>query len=390
MARTSRLRRTATLLAGALAGSAFLWLVYQGFTWSLRPEGEDPEAAYQATAVALGVLREKVVATGALEPYKRVVVQSEIPGIVTRVLVEDGQRVSVGQALVELDREPLEDLVAELQAGLAARQALARYDLVGRAEAERDKRRLDLGREQQLNARGVAAPTELEDAEYALRLAEIAVTDAHAEKAARRARVEEIRNTLRRAERSLEKTTIRSPTQGIVVRRRVEVGSAVADIQNGGTLVAELADDRRLHLLAQVDENDVAGVRLEQEADVRIDAFPDEPFTGRVRKVASSGQGEGAVASFDVEIELEPDERLRVGMSADARIVVREHRQVLLLPNAAIVHNQEGPRVRVAEGGNGRFRLAPVRTGASDGFETVVTEGLAEGEQVLVRGGERS
>jgi HlyD family secretion protein len=194
----------------------------------------------------------------------------------------------------------------------------------------------------------------------------------------------EAENAHRRVERDLAKTVIRSPVDGVVVRREVEVGTAVADLQNGGTVVATLADDHRIHVLAEVDENDVAGVRVGQPAQVHIDAFPDEVFEGTVRKVSSSGSSDGGVSSFEIEIEVAPDERVRVGMSADARVEVRRHRSVLLVPNTALVRTEEGSKVRLVKPG-GRPLLIPVEEGYSDGFRTVALRGLAEGDTVLVR-----
>jgi HlyD family secretion protein len=149
-------------------------------------------------------------------------------------------------------------------------------------------------------------------------------------------------------------------------------------------VVATLADDHRIHVLAEVDENDVAEVRVGQPAHVHIDAFPGEVFEGVVRKVSSSGTSDGGVSSFEIEIELAPDERVRVGMSADARVEVRRHRGVLLVPNTALVRTEEGVRVRVVRKGDG-FELVSIDEGYSDGFQTVVLRGLSEGDTVLVR-----
>jgi HlyD family secretion protein len=288
-----RSRKWATLLLSSLGVVTVLWLVYLGLTWDLRAAPGDSDAAFQAVLVARGDLAESVVATGVLEPSARVVVQSEIPGIVAVVHIDDGERVRKGQALVELDRERLEDRVAELAASLARARALARVDLVGRARAELDKGRRDLERERRLFEKGVVSKERIEDLAHKVRLLEIALSDAGAELAARRAAVMEAENAHRRVERDLAKTVIRSPIDGVVVRREVEVGTAVADLQNGGTVVATLADDRRIHVLAQVDENEVAEVRVGQSARVHIDAFPEEVFAGKVRKLSSSGTSDG-------------------------------------------------------------------------------------------------
>ena len=379
-----RSRKLVTALAGSLGLLALLVLIYLGLTWDLRSSVREPEAAFQPVAVARGDLPETVVATGVLEPSARVVVQSEIPGIVAAVHIDDGERVTRGQALVELDRERLEDRVAELAAGLEMHRARARFDLVGRARAELEKAQRDLERERLLFEKGVVSKERIEDLAHTAAVLEIALSDAHAELAARRAAVLEAENAHRRVERDLSKTVIRSPVDGVVVRREVEVGTAVADLQNGGTVVATLADDRLIHVLAQVDENDVAGVRVGQPARVHIDAFPGEVFAGTVRKVSSSGTSEGGVSSFDIEIEVAPDDRVRVGMSADARVEVRRHRRVLLVPNTALVRTEEGAKVRVVHQG-ARPELVAIDEGYSDGFQTVALRGLSEGDTVLVR-----
>ena len=92
----------------------------------------------------------------------------------------------------------------------------------------------------------------------------------------------------------------------------------------------------------------------------------------------------GGVSSFEIEIELAPDDRVRVGMSADARVEVRRHRKVLLVPNTALVRTEEGAKVRVLHGGN-RSELVAIDQGYSDGFQTVALGGLSEGDTVLVR-----
>ena len=135
--------------------------------------------------------------------------------------------------------------------------------------------------------------------------------------------------------------------------------------------------------------SDIAQVQVGQTARVSIDAFPDEEFGGRVRKVSSAGSWEGNVANFEIEIELEPDERLRVGMSSDARVIVKEHRAVLLLPNLAIELGGSGARVRrAAVSGESEDAPVQIHTGYTDGFQTVVRDGLDEGDLVLVRSGD--
>jgi HlyD family secretion protein len=382
-----RLRRAATALGCVVGGVLLIALVFQGLTADMQEGEEDPAAAFRPARVERDDLSETIVASGTMEPLVRVPVISEVSGIIAAVHVEEGQRVSRGQPLFELDRERLQARVAGQRAELALSKAHARYDLIGRAEAERDLARRKYQRVAQLHENDVASSLELEQAEHALRVAEISLRDAHAEAAARDASVMSAREALRQAERDLENAIIRAPIDGVVIEREGEIGRAVADVtRSGGTIVAVIADDRRIRLVAEIDENDVARVRVGQDARISIDAFPEEKFVGCVRKISAAGTSTGNIANFEVEIEIEPDERLRVGMSSDARIVVREHTEVLLVPNAALVRGEEETLVRVpeAEGGS-RHRLVPIDAGFSDGFRTVVSDGLSEGDVIMVR-----
>lgn len=383
----SRGRRLLWIVGGAATLVLAIGLVFQGLTADLRPEEEDRDAVLEPTAVNRDLLRETVVAAGAMEPLVRVPVISEVSGVIDQVNVDEGERVVRGQPLFELDRERLEARVAERSAELDLRQANARYDLVGRARAMLDHAQREHARTLALNERNVASVQDRERTEHELRLAEIGLRDAHAEMAARRAAVAAAREMLRQAERDLENAVIRAPIDGVVIEREGEIGRAVADVtKTGGTIIAVIADDRRIRLVSDVDENEIASVRVGQDAEISIDAFPEETFSGRVRKISAAGTTIGSVSNFEVEIELDPDERLRVGMSADARIIVREYRDALLIPNRALVRREGAIFVRRTDvGGGGSYELIPVTIGYSDGFQTVVHEGLAEGDVVLER-----
>ena len=332
---TRRLGRGLWISGGVILGLVLIALVFQGLTRGVRPGADDPDAEFETVRVEMSDLDETIVASGRMEPLVRVPVISEVSGIIAVVNVEEGDRVERGQALFELDRVRLEARVAELTAGLELRQANARYDLVGRAAAERDQAKRDRDRTAALLLKNVASEIDLELLEHKLRLAEIGINDARAELAARRAGVAEAREKLRSAERDLENALIRAPISGVVIERSGEIGRAVADVTRyGGTVVAVIADDRRIRLVAEVDENDIARVRVGQRADVAIDAFPGESFGGSVQRISSAGKSEDNIASFEIEIRLDLDERLRVGRPVFRSSVRRSRKR---LPTGADV-----------------------------------------------------
>jgi HlyD family secretion protein len=379
------LRRALLVLGSVALGVVLVGLVFRGLTADMREDADDSAAVFRTMAVERADLAETIVASGKMEPLSRVRVISEVSGIIAAVHVEEGERVRRGQPLFELDRERLAARVAERRAELQLAQAQARYDLIGRAQADRDLKKRDRGRSAELHLRGAVSAHELERAEHALRIAEIDLRDSHAETDAREAAVLRAREALRQAERDLENAIIRAPIDGIIIEREGEIGRAVADVtRSGGTVVAVIADDRRIRLIGEVDENDVARIRVDQEARISVDAFPDEAFRGRVKKISSAGTDVENISSFEVEIALEPDDRLRVGMSSDARVVIREHRQVLLVPNLAIVRREGERFVRAPAVGGAASKLVPIEAGISDGFRTIISEGLDEGAPILV------
>lgn len=385
-----RLRRIGWIAGGTALGALALVGIFQGLTADLHPDEEDPDATFHSIGVERDLLRETVVASGSMEPLVRVPVIAEVSGIIAVVHVEEGQRVEKGQPLFELDRERLEARVAERQAELALRQANARYDLVGRAQVLLDQARREHRRRTDLHEREVASDLALERSKHELRLAQIGLRDAGAETAAREAAVAQARELLRQAERDLSNAIVRAPIDGVVIDREGEIGRAVADVSGyGGTVIAVIADDARIRLVGEVDESEIARVRVGQTAEVTIDAFPGVPFEGRVRKISSAGTSEGNVSNFEIDIELPLDERLRVGMSADARVIVREHSNALLVPNTAIVRRKQETLVRVQEVGGSSYRFVPIEPGYSDGFRTVVREGLQDDDVILVRDGGR-
>jgi HlyD family secretion protein len=142
-----------------------------------------------------------------------------------------------------------------------------------------------------------------------------------------------------------------------------------------------------VRLVAEVDENEIAAVRVGQSAQVTLDAYSGETFAGHVSKVEAAGTVETNVSNFEIEIELPADPRIKLGMSADARVAVREWKDALLVPVAAIAREASGPVVRVVDASAPEgARSVPIRELYSDGFQSVVGDELRAGERLLVRG----
>lgn len=188
----------------------------------------------------------------------------------------------------------------------------------------------------------------------------------------------------------LAKTLIRSPITGTVLQLASQQGETLAAGLSAPTLII-VADLNRLQVDAFVDETDIGKVRLGQEAEIRVDAYPRHTFKGRVTKVASGSTIQNGVVTYDVSIALEPSRmQLKPDMTASVTIHTGKKTGVLLVPSEAVKANGRGSTVKVVKPGDPKAEpeTRRVQIGASDGINTEIKEGLKEGETVVLAGGD--
>jgi HlyD family secretion protein len=352
-----------------------------------------------------GDIARSVVATGKIQPLAKVEVKSKASGIVKQILVHYGDAVRRGQVLVELDKEELSARVREARAQLQAAQAAeeaaqAAYER-NQVEAQgTDVPFLKSGyeRARQLHEEGLIAKAVLEDAEKAYQLAvnkQLAAQRnaavSHAEVARARAQVAQAQAALERAEEDLRNSTIVSPMDGLVLSRDVEVGDAVSSILVLGsqaTLVMTLGDVSEVYVLGKVDEADIGKVYMDQPARITVESFPDKKFAGRVTKISPMGVERDNVTTFEVRVSIQnPGGELRANMSANAEIILEEKKNVLLIPESAVIYDKDrnaAVELPDPKADKGRKKV-PVTLGISNGVKTEVREGLQEGQPVVLQ-----
>jgi HlyD family secretion protein len=205
-----------------------------------------------------------------------------------------------------------------------------------------------------------------------------------------RARVAAAKASLDRAEETLRYSTIRAPISGIVLTRPTEVGDAVSSILNLGsaaTLIMTLGDLSSVYIKGEVDEADIGKADCGQHVRTKVESFPNESFEGVVKRIAPMGREQNNVTTFEVRVSISnPQGRLRVNMTANAEIVLEEHKHVLLVPEAALVYDK-GKKVfvqRLAPGSRQGWDKKPVKTGISNGQRTELLEGLKEGDKLVL------
>lgn len=278
--------------------------------WSMMSGGEE-ESPYRTAAVERGSITRVVSATGTLEPVIKANVGSTVSGPVQAVLVDFNSQVRVGQVLARLDPAPFQQRVVQAQATLAQQQAQL-------ASAEADYQRYVL-----LQQRGFAS--------------EQLMSQQRASRDSARAAVQSAQAQLSSARTDLERSVIRSPIDGVVVDRQVNVGQAVAASMQAATLFVVAQDLSRLQANITVDEADIGDVREGMPVRFTVDAFADREFEGRVSQVRQQGVASNGVVSYTVVVEANnPGRTLLPGMTANAEIVLEQQENVLRLPNTAL------------------------------------------------------
>lgn len=385
------------VLAAILAGAGL------AVRAALKPDNRiDPS---KLAKVERGDIARVVVATGKIEPRAIVEVKSKASGIVKNIYVNYGDTVRAGQVLAELDKEELEARVREARANLQAAEAMEESALAAyernRVEAEAPELpflKAAMERAQQMLRDGLVAKNVAEEAEKAYQLAlnrqsaairSLAVSRAEITRA--RAQVAQAKAVLERAEEDLRNSTIVSPIDGLVLSRNVEVGNAVSSILVQGSQAAALftlGDVSDVFVRGKVDQADIGKVYLGQPARIVVESFRDRRFEGRVIRISPYGVEKDNVTTFEVQVSIHnPGRELKANMSANAEILLEEKKNVLLVPEAAVIYDKDrNPSVEVPDRSQekGRRRV-PVKLGISNGIRTELLAGLAEGQQVILQ-----
>lgn len=287
--------------------AAFAGGGYYFYTVRSTPE----PISFLSVKVGRSNIVQTVTATGGLQPVSTVEVGSQISGLVFQVLVDFNDPVTKGQVLARIDPATYESRVRQAQAELA--NTRANYDLV----------KLNSDRIRLLRESDLVSQQELDTS-----LAQLA--QAEAQLLIRNAAVENARVDLNRC-------TITSPIDGIVLTRQIVAGKTVAASLNAPVLFTLVDDLRRMQIEAAVSEADVGTVEVGMTANFTVDAYPDRRFRGTVKQVRNTPVREQNVITYTTIIDVTNDDlRLKPGMTANVAIVIQERDNVLTVPNTAL------------------------------------------------------
>jgi HlyD family secretion protein len=288
------------LVAGALAG----WRWY-----AKKPDGSAPD--YKTITVAKGDITQTVTANGQLNAVKNVTVGSQVSGIITDIKVDYNSIVTNGQVIAQIDPSTYQQNITQSEAELA------------NASAGLELAQLNMKRATELRKAELIPAAEYDSTLVALHQAEAVV------------RLREA--SLKKTQVDLERATIYSPIDGIVISRVVDVGQTVAASFNAPTLFSIANDLRDMRIEAMVSEADVGGVQENQRVNFTVEAFPGRQFRGEVTQVRYAPVTNQNVVNYTCVVEVNnADLKLRPGMTANASIITAQRRDALRIPNSAL------------------------------------------------------
>jgi HlyD family secretion protein len=343
-------------------------------------------ANYQTATITRGPITQAVTATGTLNPVVNVQVGSQVSGNIAKLFVDFNSEVKAGQVVAQIDPALFQATVTQAEGDLAS------------AQAALELAKVNATRIQELFARKTSSQADLDQAMANFRQAE--------------ANVKIKQGALDKARADLEHCTITSPIDGVVISRSVDVGQTVAASLQAPVIFAIANDLTKMQIDANVAEADVGVVKIDQNVDFTVDAFPMETFHGKVVQVRNAPITVQNVVTYDTVIGVSnPELKLKPGMTANVSIIVAHKNDALQIKNAALrfrpsdatpVETRKAgtsrgrpatPRSSPREGAqrtvyvlpSGASRPEPrqIKTGISDGIVTNVVEGLKEGDRVV-------
>jgi HlyD family secretion protein len=351
-----------------IAGGVVLALGGAVALWSTTHGTKDPE--WKTVAVTRGGVTEKALAIGAIRPRREIAVKSKISGIVKRTFREVGDHVNAGDPLFEIlpDPTPMELTEARREVEIA------------RNSHDEARKRND--RTAALGEQGILSNQEADKATKDVQEARIRLSLA-TEKLAliEKGRV--------KTDRLDVESIIRAPVSGTVLELLVHEGDPVVPLTSyqEGTALTNLADMSDLIFKGTVDEIDVGKLHEGMPARIKVGALPDAQVDGKVHKIAPKSKTAEGATLFDVEIALlpAPGTVLRAGYSANADVVVREKKDVLVVPERLVTMADGKATVEVPGLPGAEPTKKDVKVGLSDGMSVEITSGLQEKDLVVER-----
>ncbi|MDD5762643.1 MAG: efflux RND transporter periplasmic adaptor subunit [bacterium] len=353
-------------------------------------------APYRTSKVEKGEIVDAIAATGNINAVTTVSVGSQVSGTIQQIFVDFNSRVRKGQVIALIDPRLLDAALVQARGNVANMKAALERAQVGVIDTDRTNRR-----NRELVKDGFVAQADVDSSQTAWE-------QALAQKRSAEAALQQAEGALKVAETNLEYATIRSPVEGTVISRNVDVGQTVAASFQTPTLFSIAEDLTKMQVDTNVDESDIGRAALGQTVTFTVDAWPEKTFTGKVAQVRNSPIVTQNVVTYNVVVRVDNRELLlKPGMTANVSIEVKKFKDILKIPNAALRYRPTakgtGAESAVKPQGNGKGKETggqrvyllgkdgkpvpvPIKAGVSNGTFTVLEEGNLKEGDLLVTG----
>jgi HlyD family secretion protein len=301
-----------------------------------------PEIQYKTAKIERGMVVSTVAATGNLSAVTTVQVGTQVSGTIQKLYVDFNSRVKKGQSIAEIDPSLFNASVEQSQGNYLSAEANLQKAKVTLADAERTFKR-----NQKMLADGIVSQSDFDVAETALQSAKASVKAAEGT-------VAQTRGSLMQSKTNLRYSIIRSPVDGVVISRAVDVGQTVAASFSTPTLFTIAQDLTKMQIEVSVDEADISRIQLHQKATFTVDSYPEQTFRGKVIQIRSAPVITQNVVTYVVVVSVDnSDMKLKPGMTANVSVEVAKKDDVLKLPPAALRFKPKAKGDEVKAKGNG-------------------------------------
>lgn len=331
-------------------------------------------------------LEDKVMATGKIVPREEIEIKPNMPGILDKILVKEGDVVTAGQLIATLR------IVPNVQSVNAAQQEVNNANLqISNANLNLSNQQKQFEMQQKLYQQGVISKQEYLTSQQQLQSAQIQLKNAHQQLTTAQKSLQIARTGVTPELQNLATTQIRSKASGTVLEVPVKVGEQVIEANsfNAGTTIASVANLNSLIFEGNIDEAQAGKLKEGMPMNIIIGALQNKKFSGRLTMIAPKGKEESGTIKFPVEGDVfNPDnEYIRAGFSANGEVVLDSHKDALLLDESLVQYEKKDgkdvPFVEVKQA-DGKFKKVFVKLGGSDGINVQILSGLTKDSEVKV------
>lgn len=366
------MKKTIKTIIWGVAGLFVVYTFY--FLWK---QSQPAPEVYELISPQKRNIYKSTVATGTLSPRRQVAVKPQITGIVTKTLVKPGQQVKVGQEVVHIRVIPDMSQLNSAQTAIES----ARIDL---SEQQRE-----WDRTKRLYGKGVVSTEEYQQAETRLK-------NAQEKLAAAEAQYEVVTKGASKRSGNINTTIVTSPMEGMVLSVAVKEGASVSATSafSDGTTICTVADMSDVLFKGNIDETEVARLRVGMPATLVLGAMHDVEVPARLEYISPEGVASNGITQFEVwaAADIPGNVTVRSGYSVNASIVTEEHKDVLSIEEAAVTFDGDSAYVyrltsHPKDTTSQKWERVPVLVGISDGIHVEITQGVKAGD--LLRGNKK-